>query len=79
MLSTLRTDMPLEPGYVMTVEPGLYFVPPLLRNAEKRARYRDAVNWGKVDTLLDFGGIRIEDNVLVTRDGPEVLTSAVGK
>src|SRR5262249_15006447 len=39
MLSTLRTDMPLEPGYALTIEPGLYFVPPLLRNPEKRARF----------------------------------------
>ena len=43
------------------------------------ARYRDAVNWKKVDGLLDFGGIRIEDNVLVTEGTPEVLTTAIPK
>lgn len=79
MLSTLRTDMPLEPGYALTIEPGIYFVPPLLKNPEKRARYKDAVNWSKVDTLMDFGGIRIEDNVIIRKEGPENLTQAVPK
>jgi Xaa-Pro aminopeptidase len=79
MLSTLRTDFPLEPGYVMTVEPGIYFVPALLRNPANRSRFKDAVNWALADTLLDFGGIRIEDDVLVTKNGPEVLTKAIPK
>jgi Xaa-Pro aminopeptidase len=78
-LAFLRCDFPLEPDFVITVEPGLYFIPALLRDPERRARYRDAVNWAKVDTLLDFGGIRIEDDVRVTRDAPEVLTSAIPK
>jgi Xaa-Pro aminopeptidase len=76
-LSMLRTDLPLEPGYVMTVEPGIYFIPALLGDPERRARHRDAVDWGRVDGLLDFGGIRIEDNVLVREAGPEVLTAAI--
>ncbi len=78
-LAFLRCDFPLEPDFVITVEPGLYFVPALLRDPERRSRYRDAVNWSKVDTLLDFGGIRIEDDVRVTPNGPEVLTAAVPK
>ena len=78
-LAFLRCDFPLQPGYVITVEPGLYFIPALLRDPERRARYRDAVNWGKVDTLLGFGGIRIEDDVLVTAGEPEVLTAAIPK
>ena len=68
-----------QPGYVITVEPGLYFIPALLKDPERRARYRDAVNWAKVDTLLGFGGIRIEDDVLVTAGEPEVLTAAIPK
>lgn len=78
-LSALRTDLPLLPGYVMTIEPGVYFIPPLLNDPQRRAKYRDAVNWAKVDALLEFGGIRIEDNVLVTNAAPEVLTAGIPK
>ncbi len=78
-LAFLRCDFPLQPGHVITVEPGIYFIPALLKDPERRSRYRDAVNWAKVDTLLGFGGIRIEDDVLVTSGDPEVLTSAIPK
>jgi len=73
----LRFDRPLEPGHVVTVEPGIYFVPSLLRDRELRGRHRDTVDWERTDRMLDFGGIRIEDNVLVTEDGFEVLTADV--
>jgi len=73
----LRMDLPLKPGYVVTVEPGVYFIPALLNNAENRRRHRDTVAWDRVDRMLGFGGIRIEDNVLVTGAGPEVLTAAI--
>jgi Xaa-Pro aminopeptidase len=75
----LRTDLPLLPGYAMTIEPGVYFIPPLLSDPKRRAKYRDAVNWAKVDTLLEFGGIRIEDNVVITDGAPEVLTAGIPK
>jgi Xaa-Pro aminopeptidase len=78
-LKNLRTDLPLEPGFVITVEPGVYFIPPLLQDPERRARYRTAVNWDLVDRHLDAGGIRIEDNVLVTEGEPEVLTAQIPK
>ena len=76
-LSMLRTDLPLEQGYVMTVEPGIYFIPALLQDPAQRERHRDAVRWDRVDALLDFGGVRIEDDVLVTDGAPEVLTAAI--
>ena len=76
-LSMLRTDLPLEKGYLMTIEPGVYFIPALLQDPALRERHRDAVRWDKVDGLLDFGGIRIEDDVLVTEGAPEVLTAAI--
>lgn len=76
-LSMLRTDLPLVQGYVMTVEPGIYFIPALLQDAALRERHRDAVRWDRVDDLLEFGGIRIEDDVLVTDAEPEVLTRAI--
>ena len=76
-LGMLRADLPLEPGYVMTVEPGIYFIPALLQDPALREQHRDAVRWDRVDARLDFGGIRIEDDVLVTDGAPEVLTAAI--
>jgi Xaa-Pro aminopeptidase len=76
-IPNLRIDLPLRSGFVVTVEPGIYFVPAMLQDAERRRRHRDAVNWERVDRMLDFGGIRIEDNVLITESGHEILTADV--
>jgi Xaa-Pro aminopeptidase len=73
----LRVDLPLQRGYTLTVEPGIYFVPAMIGNGTRREELRDAVDWDRVDSMLDFGGIRLEENVLITEDGCEVLTSDV--
>jgi Xaa-Pro aminopeptidase len=73
----VRVDLPLEPGHCFTVEPGVYFVPALLQDEERRRKHRDAVDWDRVDRMLEFGGIRIEHNVLVTDNGPDILTADV--
>ena len=78
-LRFLRVDLPLEPGYAVTIEPGIYFIPALLNDAGRRERYRDEVDWERVGRMADFGGIRIEDDVLVTGGDPEVLTAAIPK
>jgi len=78
-LSMLRTDLPLQPGYVITVEPGVYFIRALLTSKANREKHAKTVVWDRVDALLDFGGIRIEDNVLVTKGDPDILTSAIPK
>ena len=78
-LNMLRTDLPLEPDYVITVEPGIYFIPALLQDPERRAQFKDAVNWARVDAAMGFGGIRIEDNMRITDGAPENLTRAIPK
>ncbi len=77
----LRLDRDLQPGYVVTIEPGFYVVPVIWRNEAMVAPFADCVNRGLVDELLksEFGGIRIEDDVLVTADGMESLTVALPK
>jgi Xaa-Pro aminopeptidase len=76
-LPGLRADLPLLPGYAVTIEPGIYFVPALLSDPDTRLRLADHVRWDRADALIGFGGIRIEHNVLVTDDGYEVLTSDI--
>jgi Xaa-Pro aminopeptidase len=74
---TLRVDLPLEARYAMTVEPGIYFIPAMLGDPATRGRLADAVAWDRVDQMLGFGGIRLEQNVLITDDGCEVLTAEI--
>ena len=78
-LRYLRADLPLQPGYVVTIEPGVYCIRALLEDPDLRRRYRDDVDWARVDGLLEFGGIRIEDDVLITEEGAEVLSAATPK
>ncbi len=84
-LSFLRMDLDLAPGMVVTVEPGIYFVPAMLRAPDRRAKFADFVDFDRAERFLarnggrGFGGIRIEDNVLVTDGDPEILTPGIPK
>lgn len=75
----LRVDLPLEENFVMTVEPGLYFVPALLDQTEMRTRFKSEINWSETDKWRTFGGIRIEDDILIQASGVEILTAGVPK
>ncbi len=72
-LAYLRLAKELQPGFVVTVEPGVYFIPQLISNWKKDKKHTKFINYKKVEEYLGFGGIRIEDDILVTEDGHRVL------
>jgi len=78
-LNALRLDRDLAVGNVVTIEPGFYVVPDILHSADIVAPFKDCFDAGRAETWLGFGGIRIEDDVHVGKDGPEVLTAAIPK
>ena len=73
-LRFLRARRDLQPGMVVTIEPGCYFIPALLKPALEDEEQRQFLNRARVEALMDFGGIRIEDNLVITEDGHENLT-----
>ena len=76
-LGFLRLDRPLQTGMVVTIEPGFYQVPAILNDPKNREKYNDVVNWKCLEQFNDVRGIRIEDDVLVTDRGFEVLTQNI--
>ncbi len=72
-LKSLRLARPLQPGFVFTVEPGLYFIPELARRWKAEGKFADFIDYDTLEKYLGFGGIRIEENVLVTPEGCRVL------
>jgi Xaa-Pro dipeptidase len=69
----LRNTRTIEPGHVFTIEPGIYFIPMLLRPFRSGPQ-SSAFDWEAIDTLVPLGGVRVEDNVVVTTAGPRNLT-----
>ncbi len=81
----LRMDRDLEAGHVFTIEPGIYFVPAILHDPKLGEQFAPFIDQAAAERFLKanggrgFGGIRIEDDVLCTADGPEVLTADIPK
>jgi Xaa-Pro aminopeptidase len=72
-LKSLRLARPLEPGFVLTVEPGLYFIPELMRRWKADGTFREFICYDRLEAFAGFGGARIEENLLVTPDGCRIL------
>jgi Xaa-Pro aminopeptidase len=78
-LNFLRLSRPLEAGYVITVEPGIYFIPALIDRWQEENRHQDFIAYEKLAPFRSFGGCRIEDDVLVTAQGARVLGPGIPK
>lgn len=78
-LAYLRMARELKPGYVITVEPGIYFIPALIDKWKSENKSSEFINYDKVEKYKGFGGIRIEDDVLVTPGGGRVLGKPIPK
>ncbi|MBK7096166.1 MAG: aminopeptidase P family protein [Saprospiraceae bacterium] len=87
----LRFARTLKPGYVMTNEPGIYFIPALIDKWKGESLHAEFINYDKIDDYRSFGGVRLEDDMLVTNDGirnlgkrripiyPDELKKIIGK
>ncbi len=69
----LRLGRELEPGFVLTNEPGIYFIPELIDIWKKENKFAEYINYAKVEEYRDFGGIRLEDDILITETGSRIL------
>lgn len=78
-LAFLRLAKKLEAGYVFTIEPGCYFIPALIDQWKAENKFADYLNYNLIETYKDFGGIRIEDDILVTENGHRVLGKPIPK
>ncbi len=78
-LKSLRMARALQPGFVVTVEPGLYFIPALIDRWKSEQRFADFIDYSSVERFRHAGGVRIEDDVVVTREGHRVLGPPIPK
>ena len=78
-LAYLRLGRELEPGFVVTNEPGCYFIPALIDQWKGEKKHEQFINYDQVEKYRNFGGVRIEDDVLITDTGSRVLGTPIPK
>ena len=78
-LAYLRLARKLQPRFVVTVEPGIYFIPELIDQWKSKNKFMEFINYDMVEKYKDFGGIRIEDDVLVVDSGHKILGKRIAK
>lgn len=78
-LRSLRLGKALKPGHVLTVEPGLYFIPALIDQWAAEGKHTDFINYEAVKQHKAFGGVRIEDNIVITQQGYRILGQSIAK
>jgi Xaa-Pro aminopeptidase len=78
-LKSLRLAKELQPGHVFTIEPGIYFIPELIDKWKSEGKFSDFLNWNEIEKFRNFGGIRNEEDFLVTENGFQRLGKAKPK
>ena len=78
-LKSLRLGKALLPGYTVTIEPGIYFIPELIDKRKSEGAYVEYVNYNKLKDFRNFGGVRLEDNFVMRNDGFEKLGAHVAR
>jgi Xaa-Pro aminopeptidase len=76
-LKSLRLARTLEVGFVLTIEPGIYFIPPLIDRWEAEGKFKDFINYARLRDFRNEGGCRIEDDFLITHNGARMLGAEV--
>ena len=78
-LKSLRLGRELKPGFVLTIEPGIYFIPELIDLWKSENKFTEFINYNKVEEYKDFSGVRNEEDILVTETGYKILGKPLAK